>query len=632
MSRIKILSEIVASQIAAGEVVQRPASVVKELVDNALDAGAGRINIEVEKGGNSKIRVEDDGCGMSREELPIALRRHATSKIESEADLLAIQTYGFRGEALAAISSVAHVEIISRQPFERQGTRLLAVGGEVKALEPIGAPPGTSVCVSELFFNTPARKKFLKTPTTEMERTSEIFIRTAIGQPGLHVELSHNGKKARQLPAVPSTLERLVQIFGADLVAELLPVDQANDRIQITGFTCRPTTHRNTASDLYFYVNRRFVRDRLLLRALVEAYRASLPQRRYPVTVLFIDLPPEQVDVNVHPSKEEIRFRDERFIWSAVYSAVREAISGSSQVFIPTEATPDTASLTTPWEGAPPAAEPLMVPTERSEAASVTRNDFVPASPLQVVEERIPFAAAEPPPAFASTPPVSVQQPGRTVEALNRAPLASLSEQRPAEAKPPLQPERAWRAVAQIFDSYIVAEAGDMMAVFDQHALHERLQFERFRRQYQQRSIERQSLLIPLTIEVAPHRVGLLTDSLGLLSSLGLEMEPFGDSTFVVRTVPADMNLAEVKDFVEDALSDMADQGVVAPLSNRAERVLSIMACRSAIKAGDPLSGHQMQDLIDRYSSDPALATCPHGRPPVWKISRKEIEKWFDRG
>jgi DNA mismatch repair protein MutL len=628
-SRIKILPEVVASQIAAGEVVQRPASVVKELLDNSLDAGAGRVGVEIDKGGNARIRVVDDGCGMSREDLPMAIRRHATSKIESEADLLAIQTYGFRGEALAAISSVSRTEIVSRQPSQRQGNRLLAVGGEVQSIEPAASPPGTVVTISDLFFNTPARKKFLKTPTTEMERVSDVFLKAAICQPHLHLELLHNGKKARHLPPAPSIVDRLVQIFGSELVGDLLPVDQTNDRIQISGFTSRPTTHRNTTSDLYFFVNRRSVRDRLLLRALVEAYRASLPQRRYPVAVLFIDLPAEYVDVNVHPSKEEIRFRDERFIWSSLYTAVREALGGLHE-FPPGvgASAPWPSEKTREWTSSPEPTPPsiqdkgLKSPPRGGESPPLAWNR---ESPLPV---KPPAPRGIAPSQRILTPPTG-QTSDVGIETLNRAPIQTPVNSR-SEDTSPRSPE--WQAVAQVFDSYIVAEAEGLMAVFDQHALHERLQFEKFRRDYEAHAISQQRLLFPMTLEIPPNRVDLLQESLELLAGFGLEMESFGDTTFVVRGIPSEMDFVSVKGFVEDALQDLAEVGVIAPLSERAEKVLARMACRSAIKAGDPLSTQQMQDLIDRYSNDPALATCPHGRPPVWKITRKELEKWFDRG
>lgn len=632
MSRIRILSEFVASQIAAGEVVQRPASVVKELIDNSLDAGAGRVRVEIEKGGNSVIRVEDNGCGMSKDELPMSLRRHATSKIENESDLHAIQTYGFRGEALAAISSVSKVEIISRLPSERHGHRMIAVGGEVESIDPTAAPPGTVITVSDLFFNTPARRKFLKSQPTELERVSEVFVRAAITQPRLHFELEHNKRRLRLFAPSPSTLDRLVQVLGNELVGELLPVDYTNERVQITGFTSRATTHRNTASDLYFYVNQRFVRDRILLRALLEAYRASLPQRRYPVSVLFIDLPPDQVDVNVHPSKEEIRFRDERFIWSAVYAAIRETFETRSRTYVlpveeeapPLSDTPPDSTLeveegrvtdANPVQSAPPESPPVRS-DDVSEVASHR------AQPTSTARPKVEDLFVAP----SSDPVVAV-------ESINRQPLqirpTAAPERRPDETT---RPKEKWRAVAQIFDSYIIVESGSAMAVVDQHALHERLRFEKLRRGYETRTIRRQKLLVPMTVDAPPGRAGLIESAIPVLEELGLEIEPFGDATFVVRGIPEDLPLGEVGEFIHDVADDLSHQGVMTPLPDRAEKMISLLACRGSIKAGDPLTHGQMQDLMDRYSEDPALATCPHGRPPIWRITRKEVEKWFDRG
>lgn len=634
MNRIKVLPEQVASQIAAGEVVQRPASVIKELIDNSLDAGAGRISVEVDKGGTTRMRVADDGCGISLEDLPMALRRHATSKIESASDLMAIQTYGFRGEALAAISSVAHIEIVSRLPSDRQGHRLYAVGGEVQILEPSGAPPGTTVTVSELFYNTPARRKFLKSVTTEMERINEVILRTAISWPNLHIDLMHNGKKARLLPPVPACIDRLVQLFGQDLTSELLPVDYATEQLQITGFTSRATLHRNTAADLYFFVNRRFVRDRLLLRGLMEAYKASLPQRRYPVSILFLEMDSEQVDVNVHPSKEEIRFRDERLIWSGLYSAIRDAFdSGSRKVWV--DAPAKTDSLHREVLSPPPVSSsgpsfPGVDPPLQQEPAVIAPSN-VGSPQIQTGRSEVPDPGYSPPVSDAREPSeVELPEVAQAVQSLNRGPLVSLRKEDSSSLLTGLL-ERHWRPVAQIFDSFIIAEAGEEMAVFDQHALHERLQFERLRREYAQHTINRQHLIFPVTVEIHPGRSSLLQDSLPLLDQAGLEIEPFGEGTFVVRSVPSDMKLSEVKGFLDDVLHDLADQGMVVPLSDRTERILARIACRSAIKAGDSLTYDQMKDLLDRYTDDATLATCPHGRPPIWKISRKELEKWFGR-
>jgi DNA mismatch repair protein MutL len=631
MSRIKILSDVVASQIAAGEVVQRPASVVKELVDNALDAGAGRISVEVEKGGTVSLRVTDDGCGIPAEDLPLALKRHATSKIELESDLRSIQTHGFRGEALAAISSVSKIEIVSRLPSERQGNRMTAEGGENLRVEPCGCPPGTSVSVSDLFYNTPARRKFMKSATTEMERIGAILLRAALSNPSLHFELSHNGKLSRRYAAVPSAVDRIVQIFGEELIDELLPVDYAGGGVQIEGFCSRPTTHRKTAGDLYFFVNGRFIRDKILLRALIEAYRASLPQRRYPVAVLFLSLPSEEVDVNVHPTKEEIRFSDEGKVWRTMYASLREALGGGARALpqVTEKEEFQTAAAVSAKENAqsggsssarishPESLEPVASPSKLlSEPA---RRAFVDRLSPEQEEDRRRVEEI-----FASQPDAPVER----METLNRRPLL---EDKPVSSSDPPEPAKSWRVVAQLFDSFILCEGGEEMALFDQHALHERIQFEKLRKQYEEGRIGQQSLMFPLTVEVAPNQTELLQESTELLAELGLDIDHFGDRTFIVRSVPADLDFSEIEGLVQDALHDLSDQGLVTPLSETAEKILARMSCRSAIKANEALERHQMQHLIDQYTSNPILSTCPHGRPPVWKLSRREIEKLFDR-
>jgi DNA mismatch repair protein MutL len=630
MPAIKILPEVVASQIAAGEVVQRPASVVKELIDNSLDAGAGRISVQVEKGGNQLIRVVDDGCGISKEDLPVALRRHATSKIELETDLRSIRTHGFRGEALAAISSVSKTEIVSRLHGERQGCRLYAEASEVRVVEPVGAPPGTSVTVSDLFYNTPARKKFMKTATTEMDRVGEVVLRAALSYPDLHFELSHNGKRARHYPPVPSCADRLVQVFGNQLMKDILPVDHTNERIQIEGFASRPTTHRKSAGDMYFFVNRRFVRDRILMKALSEAYRASLPQRRYPVVVLFIELSPEEVDVNVHPTKEEIRFSDEGMIWRAVYAAVRDALSGVSKTWVAThEETPPQTHETERVETryAPEANESYdRAPHPQQDApsyleaqtSSVKLEGPTPQPGDTSVDERRPLF----------TPRVQIPE---SVKPEVGPPPAPSDSGKPTIPATPVPPRQEWKVVCQVFDSFILCESGEEMAFFDQHALHERLLFEKFRKEHENGPIGGQNLMFPQTVEVAPNQAGLLAGSLPFLTDLGLEMEPFGDRTFVVRAVPGDLDLSEIEGLVQDALHDLSEQEVVSPLGDRAEKILARMACRSAIKANEPLDKKEMQHLVDRYTGNPILSTCPHGRPPIWRISRRELEKMFAR-
>ncbi len=637
MSRIKLLSDVVISQIAAGEVVQRPASVVKELIDNSLDAGAGRILVEVDQGGNDRIRIVDDGCGMTREELPFAVHRHATSKIELESDLQSIRTHGFRGEALAAISSVAKVEIVSRTHGERQGHRLLIEGGTRVSLEPIGSAPGTSLLVSDLFFNTPARRKFLKTATTEFDRVGQIVTRAAMTFPEIHFELSHNGRRVRQFTPTPSAADRLVQILGEETVGDLLPVDFANESIQIEGFTSRPTTHRNTAGDLYFFVNKRFIRDKILMRSLAEAYRASLPQRRYPVTVLFLNVDPATIDVNVHPSKEEIRFLNEGQVWKSVYAAIREALTGMvGSTYLPnsqpeegTGRSPILASIETrhpiPRNEPIPSTTPIPTRTSGLEVGSVGAWE----NAIGEVDSR--SAESNPVEPFLRQ---GVQDLRHSMERLNRLPASPQRTPEKAGMSPEITDEREgkdWQVVAQVFNSYILCEAAGEMAIFDQHALHERIQFEKFRKQHEEGGVSQQGLMFPMTFEVPTHQVPLMNDSIPLLSRLGFEIDPFGEKTFAIRSIPSDLKMEEVEGVLRDALLDLADQGAVSPLSERAEKIIARMSCRSAIKANESLDRAQMQNLIDQYSTNPILSTCPHGRPPIWRIARRELERMFDR-
>ena len=636
MSQIKVLSDVVISQIAAGEVVQRPASVVKELVDNSLDAGSGRILVEVDKGGNERIRVTDDGCGMGAEDLPLAVHRHATSKIELESDLQTIRTHGFRGEALAAISSVSKVEIVSRMHGERKGHRLVVEGGEQVCLEPTGAAPGTSIQVSDLFYNTPARRKFMKTPTTEFDRVGQVVTRAAMTFPDIHFELIHNGRRTRQYTPAPSIADRLVQILGTETVGDLLPVDLANESIQIEGFTSRPTTHRKTASDLYFFVNQRFVRDKILIRALSEAYRASLPQRRYPVTVLFLTLDPSTIDVNVHPSKEEIRFLNEGQLWKSVYAAIRDALTGMGSSQTVRDPQPLSEGGLSPVLTSPPQPSKLQQkgPIIPPSSPDSVNSESGPSSDLPGAPRRIYGASSEEIPGKDPLQRAGVHDLRVSMEKLNRLPVTPTH--RPPVAETDTEPTgenrpRKWQVVAQVFNSFILCEAGEEMAIFDQHALHERIQFEKLRKQHEEGGISQQSLMFPMTFEVPTHQAPLMIESIPLFSELGFEIDPFGEETFAIRSIPSDLKMEEVENVLRDALLDLSEQGMVSPLSERAEKVIARMSCRSAIKANEPLDPAQMQNLIDQYSSNPILSTCPHGRPPIWRLTRRELERMFDR-
>ncbi|MCA9449566.1 MAG: hypothetical protein KC931_20770, partial [Candidatus Omnitrophica bacterium] len=512
-------------------------------------------------------------------------------------------------------------------------------GGVQVALDPTGAAPGTSIRVTDLFYNTPARRKFLKTATTEFDRVGQVVTRAAMTFPDLHFELSHNDRRIRQYTPVPSAIDRLVQILGNETVADLLPVDFANDDIQIEGFTSRPTTHRKTASDLYFFVNQRFVRDKILMRSLAEAYRASLPQRRYPVSVLFLTVDPAMIDINVHPSKEEIRFLNEGQIWKSLYAGIREALTGmTGSPSYPLPAAEIDAPRSPILGGNP---RPAWDDSSRSSAPPQT--ETLSYSKPSAFDSPPPVSDRpnEPMPARAMTEPAppsagpfarpGIQDLRASIEKLNRIPVTRPTPGADDFEELEEEDQKDWRVVAQVFNSYILCEANGEMAVFDQHALHERIQFEKFRKQHEEGGVGQQGLMFPMSFEVPSHQVPLMNDSIPLLSRLGFEIDPFGERTFAVRSIPSDLGMEEIEGVLRDVLLDLSEMGRVSPLSDRAEKVIARMSCRSAIKANEALNSDQMQNLIDQYSSNPILSTCPHGRPPIWRISRREMEKMFDR-
>jgi DNA mismatch repair protein MutL len=509
-----------------------------------------------------------------------------------------------------------------------------------------------------------------------MDRSMDVFLRTSLDYPDIHFELNHHGKAVRHLPPVPGTIDRLLQVWNPRLAEDLLMVDYCTERIQIQGFIGRPSFHRKTAAEMYFYVNHRFVKDRLLMRATTEAYRASLPQRRYPFVILFVKVASEEVDVNVHPAKEEIRFRDEKSVWSALYHALRDTLSGLSQEQTPhpvakfqdetfiipairqglvepvpfsdgsvpgrmeSESTDDF-----PIPDAPPFHStvdgsdiPLIVgaqfiaPISGRASPAPTVNDFrgaatstMPSFPPPTVTPCLDRATTE----GNQTP---VEMLGR-LEDLNRAPLANplASQSRQNRTEFSDEAKLLLTVKGQIFKTYILCETEDEVLIFDQHALHERILFEKFRKAWENHTPNPQELLFPQTIDIPRQFQGTFQGSQDLFTELGFELDLFGADSVVVRQIPSDMKLNEIQGFIEDVLHDLYQQGGHAQMTDRAERVLARMACRSAVKAGDPLSISEMQNLVDQYTFNPSLSTCPHGRRPVWRMSHRELERMFDR-
>ena len=581
---IHVLPPEVAAKIAAGEVVERPASVVKELVENAIDAGARNIRVEARDGGQRTIRVIDDGCGIPRAELPLAFARHATSKLSSIEDLEHIHTLGFRGEALASIAAVSRLTMVSRTADSLGGAMIRVEGGQQVRLSDLGAPGGTSVTVENLFYNVPARLKFLKSPATEAGHIYRVVTRYAIAFPEIRFHLQLNERAALQTSGNGLLYDVLLEVLGLDVCEQLMPLSVEgedawrlgrSDALMVTGFVGQPTLHQAQRDHIMLFVNRRWVQDRTLTAAVVQAYHTLLPTGRYPVAVLGLTIDPAEVDVNVHPTKSEVKFRDQQMVFAAVQKAVREAVLSSES-------------------SAPLAVRPGGSPHPGSGAAA--RDD---ASGWRQLSH------------FG-------------FEAQRTAP-AGAADDREASGRLPVL-----RVLGQLAQMYIIAEGPDGMYLIDQHAAHERVLYEQLQRQRAASAVLSQQLLTPAVLELTPAQAAVLDAEAGVLRQLGFDIEPFGGYTYRLRAVPELMAVSDPATAVSDILAELAEGAV--PLSRRAdERIMATVCKRLAIKAGQSLSPRELQELVRNLEQCEAPRTCPHGRPTLLHLSAAQLAREFGR-
>jgi DNA mismatch repair protein MutL len=655
--RIWILPPEVAERIAAGEVVERPASVVKELVENALDAGAARITVETEGGGKVLLRITDDGCGMTPEEVGIALQRHATSKLRTADDLFEIRTLGFRGEALPSIAAVSELEILTRPRGSPEGARILVEGGQVLLHSVAAAPVGTSVTVQRLFFNVPVREKFLRADTTEAGAITEWLQRLALSRPDVSFRLVHDGREALLSAGTREPLNAVVAILGRAVAREMLRIPEAEpgpDGVRLRGFIGRPTLTRSSRSSQHTYVNGRAVRSPVFYRALDDAFRATMSHGRYPVALLFLELPPDAVDVNVHPAKIEVRFRDEGAVHAAVARALRAALRTAA---VP-ELEPELgASIDASGAGA--VAEPEVRTTVRSVAAprlfepppEVTR----PPSPLtgslapqvdplpRAGWETDPFddpsdrvappgvGPAPPPTPFADAALAGGGAPYRhsPVPAAPTRPATS-SSAAPAVTRPASPFDAELVLLGQIQDLFILAESDGVLWVIDQHVAHERVLFDRLTAEEAQEAPE--ALLIPAVVDTTAAQTQALQENREVLAGLGFEVEPFGRDRFALRAVPRSLvgrnYEAAFRDLVEE-LADRSHGGAVRLLPDEVAAAAAGRSCKSAVKAGRPLSRPEMEALLRDLRSARNPHTCPHGRPIYLTFGQSELAGLF---
>ncbi len=646
MARIHILPEHVANKIAAGEVVERPASVVKELLENALDAGAGRIRVEVEAGGKKLIRVIDDGTGMVRDDALLAFERHATSKIKDADDLLTVATLGFRGEALPSIASVSRLRLETRAAADSVGTVIEIAGGKMHKVEEAGLPAGTSVTVRDLFFNTPARKKFLKAEATELSHIAQLVTHYALAHPEKHVELHSPASAMLVASPVKTHAERMFQIFGKEMLEQMVPVaaeaqlervglpapppwviekrrKQGEEyeapepgQMRVRGFVSRPELQKLNRNSIFAFVNGRLIRDRLLQHALSEAYRNILPAGVFPVVLLFLELPAMEVDVNVHPSKTEVRFRQQSAVHDLVRDTVRAALVAARPV-----------PQFTREIGAQPTAAPALTPGTRGgvgppEAAG----DFALRPPeLPPETARLAF------------------QGGIEVEANAAVPVASV-----ARAMPVAGSERCGGAIAagasngpaaisslrplgQVRDSFILAVAEDGLWIVDQHVAHERVLFERVLRQRTAQRVEGQRLLMPLIVELTPAQQAIFEQIADELRGNGFEVEPFGSRTLAVKTAPAGVDACDIERLLNELLEGWEREEQAVNLEKLRTRIAASIACHAAIKVNTPLDAKKMEWLLAELAKTECPFSCPHGRPVLLRYSLEDIQKAFKR-
>lgn len=581
MGTISILDESVSNQIAAGEVVERPASVAKELIENALDAGATRIAIQVRNGGVDYLSVSDDGYGMSPEDAALAFELHATSKLQTAEQLFGIKTLGFRGEALPSIASVARVELITRQHSADMGTRVVITGGEVERVSPWGAPPGTTVRVADLFFNTPARRSFLRSTAAEGRRVRELVAQMAIAAPNVAFRLEMDERIVLETAGNNSLSDTLMAIYGRQAVEQLLTVRGGAGEVRISGMVSRPEFTRNNRRDQIFVLNGRLVQSRTLGVILGEAYRSLLPKGRHPLAFLYVKLPPETVDVNVHPTKTEVRLREERQVASLLLRTLRTSL----------ELAAENGSL---------AARPAAL------------------SPRQSSQEFIPAAGSDP------IVPVSFYK-------TKERPTMHLAETAAAKAPLTVEKEAAaplpYRLLGQIMNSYIAIERDDGFWLVDQHASHERIIYEQLTARDQQRAA--QTLLVPYTFEANPKEAAVLEKARDQLAEMGFDLEHFGGRTWLLRSLPTVYRGGFRAVEFSDLLADLADGWGSLKPEERREEILIRLSCQAAIKAGQRLHNAEMIELLDQLWQTGLPYTCPHGRPTALSFSAEQLFRMF---
>ena len=594
--KIRVLPEQLSNKIAAGEVVDRPSSVVKELIENSLDAGSSKIQVEVEEGGKRLIRVTDDGEGLEKEDASLAFQRWATSKISREEELFSIRTLGFRGEALASIASVSRVVLTTKVESSLVGTRVRIEGGKVQEVADAGCPRGTEVEVRNLFFNTPARRKFLKSTSTELGWITEIMNRLTLGFPEVDFQLIHNGKVLLRAPSTLSPSDRAAEALGGEVSGNLFPISFTSGSYVVSGYTSQPNYTRASSKGLYTFVNHRFIRDRVINHAILEAYRDLGQRNRFPVTVLFLEMPPELVDINVHPAKREVRFRDPNRIHGAIVAALRNTLREA------------------PWIKSRPTVEiggKLISRTSR----------------VKEYKKGVQEALAQ----------YSFQDKGISPKGAFRRKYQLKIKSDEHYTPEPSYPDReggfysSLQVIGQAANTYIICQNSESLFLIDQHAAQERIAFVRLKEGFSRAKLARQILLFPETIELSLQEAKTLERHQEELRGLGMDLEHFGGNTFILKAVPELLSKANYRELIRDLVDELSTNLKSRKLEERIDEVLILMACHGAVRANQALTQKEMESLLNALDEVEYSSHCPHGRPVIKEMSFKELEKMFNR-
>ncbi len=641
MSKIRILPEIRSNKIAAGEGVERPSSIVKELVENAVDAGSTKIIVEIENGGRSLIRISDNGSGMNHDDALLALERYGTSKIYSDEDLFSINTMGFRGEALPSIASISKFSLVTKEETSATGTKIIVEGGKIKNVAETGAPTGTMICVKQLFFNTPARRKFLKTVNTEMGHIADTVAYMALAWPGVQFRLTHNKKVVKSWPKARDHFDRALDVLGHDLSSGFHKIEFNDQSAKIIGWISSPKITRSSSRKTYIYVNNRFVKDRGIQHALFEGYHGRLMKGQFPVAALFISLPFDELDVNVHPTKHEVRFAKQKEVYEAVKNAVlavwktaeKPKWNVNPSLAVKQQQTDAFNRLDTP-ENIPEKA-PDNITGSTVAFRDQPGREKQPKKELSIFKET-DSKEQRPENSIVAEPIVEF---GKKKE-------PELLEKKTSQPKPFGAPKQTnlWeengfadlKVIGQFHNTYILCDSGQGLVLIDQHAAHERVLFENLKKKSSAFGGASQKLLIPETIELGYSETVLLEKIIAHLKTLGLEIEPFGGNTFVVKSLPSILSDKEAKPLILEMIDRMEELGFApdskSPGFEKAiDECLILMACHGSIRAHQALSIQEMEGLLNQLDKCDNPSHCPHGRPTWIRWTVKELEKSFNR-